>query len=89
VLGGQVGDGVHDLLAGALAVQAAGVADDPGELGGTGKVDVLGGGGGLDEAFLGAPVARECWRCVVGRLRVIWVATRVSRPGWLALTVIT
>jgi hypothetical protein len=55
-LGGEVRDRVDDLLAGALTVQAAGVAHDPEDLGGAGEVDAVR-RGDLDKAFAGAAVA--------------------------------
>lgn len=69
VVGGQVGEGVSDFVAGALPVQSAGGADDPQDLVGAGEVEA-GGRQHLDEAFLGSGVSRGSglgWRSGAGR----------------------
>jgi len=79
---------VHDLCARTLAVQAAGVAGDPGDLCGAGEGDP-GGRGDLDEALLGAPVPAAT---VTGAARAVGPQPLLpggERPGWLPLTVST
>jgi len=67
LVGGEVGDAVHDFFVDALAVQPAGVADDPEDLLGAGEVDP-GRGHDAELAFLCAAVTT---RVLPGPCRIL------------------